>query len=72
MVKASASGSGGRGLKSRPRQTKDVKIGTVAAIPLDDWHYGKCATTGWPGVSILRLGENFGCVLTVILCVSVR
>ena len=37
--------------------TSDFKIGTAVATLPGAWHYRVSAGTGWPGVSILRLGE---------------
>ena len=35
----------------------DLKIGTPVATLPSDWRYRVSPGTGWPGVSILRLGE---------------
>ena len=46
-----------RGNFSRSSHTSDLKIGTpVASLP-GAWRYRVSAGTGWPGVSILWLGE---------------
>ena len=37
--------------------TSDLKIGTPLATLPDAWRSRVSAGTGWPGVSILRLGE---------------
>ena len=37
--------------------TSDLKIGTPVATPPGAWRYRVSARTGWPGVSILWLGE---------------
>ena len=64
VVMVSASRAKGPRLESHLRQdfassshTSDLKFGTpVTALP-GAWHYRVSAWTGWPGVSILRLGE---------------
>ena len=38
-------------------QTSDLKIGTPVATLPGAWRYGVSIGTGWPGVSILELGE---------------
>ena len=71
MVKASASRAKDPGFESRLRwdftgssQTSDFKIGTPVATLPGAWRYRVSAGTGWPGVSILRLGgvENLICI----------
>ena len=42
---------------SRLSHTIDLKIGAPAAALPDAWHYRVSPGTGWPGVSILWLGE---------------
>ena len=37
--------------------TSDFKIGTPVAILPGAWHYRVSTGTGWPGVSILLVGE---------------
>ena len=37
--------------------TSDLKIGTPVATLPGVWRYRVSAETGWPGVSILRLGD---------------
>ena len=37
--------------------TKDIKTGTPVTILPGAWRYRVNTGTGWPGVSILRLGE---------------
>ena len=64
MVKASApkrkvqrSNPACDGIFPGSSHTSDLKIGTpVASLP-GAWHYRVRAGTGWPGVSILLLGE---------------
>ena len=57
-------GGGGGGRRSVPafprRHTSDVKTDTPYA-----WHYRVSSRTGWPGVSILRLGEKVPSVAIV-------
>ena len=72
MVKASASGEEDPGFDSRLRlgdssgssHTSDLRIGAPGV-----WRYRVSAGTGWPGVSILWLGE--GESLTCSFCLSV-
>ena len=48
-------GGGGGGSGSSP--TSDLKIGTQVAALRGTWRYKVSAGTGWPGISILWLGE---------------
>ena len=64
VVKASASRTEDPGFESRMRwdflgssHTSDLKIGTPVATLPGTWRYRVSARTGWPGVSILWLGE---------------
>ena len=77
MVKASASGAEGPGFQSRLRRdfsgsshTSDFKIGTPVATLPGAWRYGVSAGTGWPGVSILWLGEVESCICNFYLSVA--
>ncbi|GFS01223.1 hypothetical protein ElyMa_001091300 [Elysia marginata] len=45
--------SGGAWFDPRPSQTKDFKIGILAADPSSAWHYGFSAKSGGPGVRIM-------------------
>ena len=45
------------GIFSGSRHTSDLKIGTPVAILPGTWRYRVSTGTGWPGVSILWLGE---------------
>ena len=77
VVKASTPGTEDPGFESRLRRdfsgsshTSDFKIG----IPVDTlpgaWYYRVSAGTGWPGVSILWLGEMESLVSKVYLSVA--
>ena len=64
MDKASASGAEDPGFESRlwrdfsgSSHTIDLKIGTPVATLQGAWRDRVSAGTGWPGVSILWLGE---------------
>ena len=64
VVKVSALGVEDPGFESSWRwdfsgssHTTDLKIGTPVATLPGAWHYRVSAGTGWPGVSILWLGE---------------
>ena len=64
VVKASASRAADPGFVSRLRRdfpvsshTSDFKIGTPVTTPTGAWRYRVSAGTGFPGVSILWLGE---------------
>ena len=64
VVKASATRSKDLGVQiclhldfSSLSQRSDLKIGTPVATLPGAWRYGVSAGTGWPGVSILWLGE---------------
>ena len=52
--------------------TSDSKIGTPVATLPGDWRYGVSAGTGWPGVSIMGLGEveSFFFLQLLSQCVS--
>ena len=45
------------GNSPRSNHTSELDIGTPAATLSGVWRYRVNAETGWPGVSILRLGE---------------
>ena len=77
VVKASASRAEDPGLKSRLRRdfsgsghTSDLKIGTPVATLPGTWRYRVRAGTGWPGVSILWLGEMESLVCNFYLSVA--
>ena len=65
VVKASASRVSDPGFNSRLchwdfsrlNHTSDLKIGTPVATLPGAWHYRASTGSGWPGVSILCLGE---------------
>ena len=64
VVKVSASRAEDPGFESRLRRdfsgsshTSDFKIGTLVATLPEAWRYRVGAGSGWPGVSILLLGE---------------
>ena len=73
VVKASASGAEDPWFESRLRRdfsrsnhTSDLKIGTPVAAIQGSWHYRVSAGTGWPGISILWLGEVESWIATPI------
>ena len=65
VIQASTSGAADLGsiptgavdLCSRSDHTSDLNIGTPVATLPGSWRYRDSAGTGWPGVSILSLGE---------------
>ena len=80
MVKGSASRAEDPGCDSGflcgdfsgPSRTSDLKIGTpVAALP-GAWRYRVRTWTGWPGVSILLLGEVESLICNFYLSVAAR
>ena len=52
--------------------TSDLKTGTPVAILPGGWHYKVSARTGWPGVSILWLGEMESWICNLYLSVAVH
>ena len=79
VVKASALGAEGPGFESRLQRdfsrsshTSDLKIGTPVANLPGAWRYRVSTGTGWPGVSILWLGEMESLIcnfyLSVVAC----
>ena len=77
VVKTSASGVEDPGFESRLQldfpgssHTSDLKIGTPVATLPGAWHYGVSAGTGWPGVSILWLGEVESLICNFYLSVA--
>ena len=81
VVKASASRAQDPGSESRLRQdfsgpgsshTSDLKIGTPVATLPGAWRYRASAGTGWPGVSILWLGEMESWICNFYLSVAAR
>ena len=79
VVKASVSGAQDPGFESRLRRdfsgsshTSDFKIGTPVATLPGAWWYRVCAGTGWPGVSILWLGEMESLICSFHLGVAAR
>ena len=52
--------------------TSDLKIGTPVATLPDAWRYRVSAGTGWPGVSILLLGEVESLICNFCLSVAAR
>ena len=52
--------------------TSDLKIGTPVATLPGAWCYRVSAGTGWPGVSILCLGEMESLVCNFCLSVAAR
>ena len=57
---------------SRSSHTSDLKIGSPVATLPDTWRYRVSAGTGWPGVSILGLGEMESLVCNFYLSVAAR
>ena len=55
----------------RSSHTGDLNIGPVATMP-DAWRYRVSAGTGWPGVSILRLGEVESLICNFYLSAAAR
>ena len=79
VVKASASRAEDPGFKFSLRRdfsgsshTSDLKIGTPVATLPGAWRYRVSAGTGWPGVSILRLGEMESLIRNFCLSVAAR
>ena len=79
MVKASASRVEDPGFESRLRRgfsvtshTSDFEIGTPVATLPGAWRYRVSAGTGWPGVSILCLGEMESLICNSFLSVAAR
>ena len=80
MVKASASREADPGFDSSLRHgdcsgsihTSDLQIGTVVATQPGAWRYWVSAGTGWPGVSILWLGEVESLICNFYLSVAPR
>ena len=77
VVNASASRVEDPGFESRLRRdfpgsscTSDLKIGTPVATLPGAWCYRVSAGTGWPGVSILWLGEMESLICTFYLSVA--
>ena len=52
--------------------TSDFKIGTLVATLPGTWRYRVSAGTGWPGVSILWLGEMESLIGNFYLSVAAR
>ena len=57
----SAASAGNLGMIVRSGQTGKLQLGTPATAPDACW-YEASAWTGWPGVTILRLGEKMSLV----------
>ena len=77
VVKASTWGAEDPGFESRLRldfsgssHTSDFKIGTPVATLPGAWHSRVSAGTGWPGVSILSLGEVESLICNFYLSVT--
>ena len=77
VVKASALRAEDMGLESRlwrdfsgSSHTSALKIGTPLATLPGAWRYGVGAGTGWPGVSILWLGEMESLICNFYLSVA--
>ena len=77
MVETSASGAEDPGFESRWRRdfsgsshTSDIKNGAPVATLPGAWHYRVSAGTGWPGVSIVWLGEVESCICNFCLSVA--
>ena len=77
MVKASASRAEDPGFDSRLMRgdfsgschASDLNICTRVAAVSGAWRFGVSAGTGWPGVSILRLGEVESLICNMYLSV---
>ena len=52
--------------------TSELKIGTPVATLPGTWHYRVSARTGWPGVSVLWLGEMDSLICNFCLSVAAR
>ena len=75
VVKASALKAEGQELWrdfSESSHNSDLKIGTAVATLPGAWHYRVSAGTGWPGVSILWLGEVESLICNFYLSVAAR
>ena len=79
VVKVSASGAEDPGFESRLQwdfsgssHTSDLKIGTPVATLPGAWRYRVGTRTGWPGVSILWLGEVESLIYNFYLSVAAR
>ena len=81
MVKASASRAADprfdssfrlSGFFSGSSHTTDLKTGTTVPTLPDAGRYRVSAGTGWPGVSILYLGEVEGLICNFCLSVAAR
>ena len=77
VVKASALGVEDLGFKShlrwdfsRSSHTSDLKVGTPVATLPGAWHYSVSTGTGWPSVSVLRLGEVESLICNFYLSVA--
>ena len=57
---------------SRLSHTSDLKTGTPVATLSGAWHYRVRAGTGWPGVSVLWLGEVESWICNFYLSVAAR
>ena len=57
---------------SRSSHTSDLNIGTPVATLPGAWRYRVSAGTGWPGVSILGLGEMESLICNFYLSVAAR
>ena len=60
------------GIFSGLSHTSDSKIGTPVATLPGAWRYRVSAGTGWPGVSILLLGEVESLICNLYLSVAAR
>ena len=79
VIKASALRAEDPGFLSRLSQnfpgsshTSDLKIGTQVATLPGAWRYRVSDGTGWPDVSILRLGEMESWICNLYLSVAAR
>ena len=70
VVKAPASNHACDGIFLGLSHTSDLKIGTPVANLPGAWHYRVSAGTGWPGVSILWLGEMDSLICNFYLSVA--
>ena len=70
MVKASASRAEDPGFESGSSHTSDIKIGIPVTTLPGAWSYRVSA--GWPGVSILWLGEMESLACNFYLSVAAR
>ena len=60
------------GIFSGSSHTSDLKIGIPVATLPGAWRYRVSAGTGWPGVSILRLGEVERLICNFYLSMAAR